>query len=153
MCYAPLVGQSPADDRKATDRQTACRGAPSRTAPRVSTTDATTQAWRSVRTPEPTDVPNVLATSFAPMPMASTNAMTKPTTTIHITSLSTYTITACDRDTRWWYCWCYGLSEHLVHQSTWLSSTTSAAQADTLFTFVHCTMYINNSLQCFDAAG
>ncbi|TMW45351.1 hypothetical protein DOY81_009568 [Sarcophaga bullata] len=41
------------------------------------------QAWRMVKTPEPTLVPNELATSFAPMPKANKKAMRKPNTTIH----------------------------------------------------------------------
>lgn len=39
-----------------------------------------------VNTPDPTDVPNELATSFAPMPNASMNAITKPMIMIHIES-------------------------------------------------------------------
>ncbi|CAG7724301.1 unnamed protein product, partial [Allacma fusca] len=36
-------------------------------------------------TPDPTEVPNVLATSFAPTPAAKMKAMMKPTINIHKT--------------------------------------------------------------------
>ena len=51
-------------------------------------------AHLSVSTFEPTDVPNELATSFAPMPNASTNATMKPTITIHSWSEAISTIVA-----------------------------------------------------------
>lgn len=59
---------------------------PIKTAPEISQTVAKTQAWRIVKTPEPTLVPNELATSLAPMPKAKTKAIIKPNTTIHKSS-------------------------------------------------------------------
>lgn len=56
---------------------------PISTAPEISHTVANMQACLMVSTPEPTLVPNELATSLAPMPKAKTNAIRKPTTTIH----------------------------------------------------------------------
>lgn len=56
-------------------------------APDISQTVAMMQADRIVSTPEPTLVPNELATSFAPMPNAKTNAITKPTIIIHNNSV------------------------------------------------------------------
>lgn len=55
-------------------------------APDISQMVAIKQADRIERTPEPTLVPNEFATSFAPMPNAKINAITKPTITIHRTS-------------------------------------------------------------------
>lgn len=57
-----------------------------RTAPAISKTVARAQAWKMVRTPAPTLVPKLLATSFAPMPNASTKATMNPTTMIQINS-------------------------------------------------------------------
>lgn len=57
-----------------------------RTAPDISQTVASQHAARIDNTPEPTLVPNELATSFAPMPNANTNAITKPIIKIHKTS-------------------------------------------------------------------
>jgi len=59
---------------------------PSKTAPRISNMQARTNAWRSVSTLAPTEVPNEFATSFAPIPNARINAIMKPTTNIHIWS-------------------------------------------------------------------
>lgn len=56
---------------------------PIRIAPDISQTVAKIQAERMVSTPEPTLVPNELATSFAPIPNDSTNAITKPIIMIH----------------------------------------------------------------------
>lgn len=52
-----------------------------RIAPSTSNTVASKQAFRSVRTPDPTDVPKELATSLAPTPKAKTKAMMKPAMT------------------------------------------------------------------------
>lgn len=60
---------------------------PIRIAPVISQMVAKMQADRMVRTPEPTLVPNELATSFAPIPNDSTNAITKPIIMIHNESL------------------------------------------------------------------
>lgn len=54
---------------------------PIKTAPATSQNVANQQACRMVNTPEPTLVPKELATSFAPIPKARMNAMTKPMTT------------------------------------------------------------------------
>ena len=59
---------------------------PSRTAPRISKMQARINAWRSVSTLAPTEVPNEFATSFAPIPKARINAIMNPTTIIHIWS-------------------------------------------------------------------
>jgi hypothetical protein len=56
---------------------------PAKTAPEVSHIAATIQASLRVRTLDPTDVPNELATSFAPRPNANMKAMIKPIITIH----------------------------------------------------------------------
>lgn len=56
-------------------------------APEISQTVAKKHAVRSDKTPEPTLVPNEFATSFAPMPNAKINAITKPTIMIHKTSV------------------------------------------------------------------
>lgn len=56
-------------------------------APVTSQNVASQHAARIVKTPDPTLVPNELATSFAPIPNAKMNAITKPTITIHKTSL------------------------------------------------------------------
>jgi len=56
---------------------------PSRIAPETSQTVANQHACLIVNTPEPTLVPNELATSLAPMPNAKMKAMTKPKTTSH----------------------------------------------------------------------
>ena len=53
------------------------------TAPNVSNIDASMQACRKVSTFAPTDVPKVLATSFAPNPKARMKAIISPTITIH----------------------------------------------------------------------
>lgn len=55
-------------------------------APDISQTVAIQQAVRIESTPEPTLVPNEFATSFAPMPNAKMNAITKPKITIHRSS-------------------------------------------------------------------
>lgn len=59
---------------------------PINTAPAISNTVAKMQACLTVRTFDPTEVPNELATSLAPIPNAKTNAVTKPRTTSHSTS-------------------------------------------------------------------
>lgn len=51
------------------------------TAPATSQNVANQHACRIVKTPEPTLVPKEFATSFAPMPKARMNAMTKPINT------------------------------------------------------------------------
>ena len=51
------------------------------TAPAISNIVASMQAWTMESTPAPTLVPKLLATSFAPMPKASTKATMNPTTT------------------------------------------------------------------------
>lgn len=58
---------------------------PTKMAPDISQTVANQQAVRIERTPEPTLVPNEFATSFAPMPNAKMNAITKPKIIIHKT--------------------------------------------------------------------
>lgn len=55
-------------------------------APAISHIVAIQHACRIVNTPEPTLVPNELATSLAPMPKANIKAMAKPTTKTHIRS-------------------------------------------------------------------
>lgn len=60
------------------------------------------KACRRVRTRDPTDVPNELATSLAPMPKAKTNAMTKPMTTIHIWSGDTWMSNIVDGEFQRW---------------------------------------------------
>ncbi|GBL98901.1 hypothetical protein AVEN_165724-1 [Araneus ventricosus] len=55
-------------------------------APSISNIVARMHACFKVNTPEPTDVPNELATSFAPTPKAKKNAIIKLNTTIHMTS-------------------------------------------------------------------
>lgn len=57
--------------------------APSNTEPVVSKMEARIQACLKVTTPEPTAVPNELATSLAPTENAKIKAMIKPKMTIH----------------------------------------------------------------------
>ena len=59
---------------------------PINTAPAISNTVAKMQACLTVSTFDPTEVPNELATSLAPIPNAKTNAVRKPRTTSHSTS-------------------------------------------------------------------
>jgi len=54
-----------------------------RTAPATSNMVAKMQAWRMVSTLDPTEVPKLLATSFAPTPNAKMNERMNPTITIH----------------------------------------------------------------------
>lgn len=61
--------------------------APRSTEPRVSNTVARMHACRRVTTPEPTAVPNELATSLAPTEKAKMKAMTKPTINSHMYSV------------------------------------------------------------------
>lgn len=61
------------------------RNIPTRIAPDISQTVANKQAVRIEITPEPTLVPNELATSLAPMPNARIKAITKPKITIQRT--------------------------------------------------------------------
>lgn len=61
---------------------------PIRIAPEISQKVAKKQADRMVSTPDPTLVPNELATSFAPIPNAKMNAITKPMIIIHNDSLA-----------------------------------------------------------------
>lgn len=56
---------------------------PIKMAPVISQNVAKKHADRIVNTPDPTLVPNELATSFAPIPKANTNAIMKPTIIIH----------------------------------------------------------------------
>lgn len=62
------------------DRMVSLTLAPKSMAPTVSNTVAKTHAWRRVTTPEPTAVPNELATSLAPTENARMKAMMKPST-------------------------------------------------------------------------
>ena len=62
---------------------------PINTAPRVSKMDPNIQAFLRVSTLAPTDDPNELATSLAPIPKARTKAMINDTTTIHTQLSST----------------------------------------------------------------
>lgn len=55
---------------------------PIKTAPAISKTVAKTQACLMVKTPDPTLVPNELATSLAPIPKAKINAIINPRITI-----------------------------------------------------------------------
>lgn len=57
--------------------------APNRTEPVVSNIEAKMHACLKVTTPEPTAVPNELATSFAPTENAKMKAIIKPKMTIH----------------------------------------------------------------------
>lgn len=61
--------------------------APRSTEPTVSNTVARMHACRRVTTPEPTAVPNELATSLAPTEKAKTKAMMKPTISSHVYSV------------------------------------------------------------------
>lgn len=61
------------------------QNSPIKTAPDISQNVANQQAACMDNTPEPTLVPNELATSLAPIPNANIKAITKPTTTIHKT--------------------------------------------------------------------
>ena len=54
--------------------------------PAISKMVARMQACRMVRTLDPTEVPNVLATSLAPTPKARIKDTMNPATTIHRTS-------------------------------------------------------------------
>lgn len=53
-----------------------------------------TEPRNCIRTLAPTEVPNELATSFAPTPKARTKATINPSTTIHITSDGSSNMTA-----------------------------------------------------------
>jgi hypothetical protein len=61
------------------------KNSPISTAPATSQNVARKQACLIVSTPEPTLVPNELATSFAPIPNARMKAMIKPMMTSHNT--------------------------------------------------------------------
>ena len=59
---------------------------PSKIAPSVSKMEPSMHACRNVKTFAPTDVPNVFATSFAPIPSERIKATKNPAKTIHANS-------------------------------------------------------------------
>ena len=73
---------------------------PRNTAPKVSNTDAKMHACRRVSALAPTDVPNELATSLAPIPKARTNAMIKLRMTAHIYSVCNESMAAAIADVK-----------------------------------------------------
>ena len=73
---------------------------PIKTAPRISNIDPRMQAWKRVSTLAPTDVPNELATSLAPIPKARAKETMKPTMTIHNHSDGMSTMLWL-----WWWWW------------------------------------------------
>lgn len=84
----PLLKSSSETMNGTWQRSTKCHVTylPTRTAPAISKMVAKMQACLNVRTLEPTDVPNELATSLAPKPNAKRNETMKATIRIHSTS-------------------------------------------------------------------